>query len=166
MKRRLLNLATALSLLLCLAAAALWPYSYLAYDAIGFWPSPAEHRAYGLLSHHGTICFIRVREGDGASRWMWRHDRTRRGDPEINGTGGFVLDRGPGKFLVGVPYWALCLPLAVPPALWARRRRRGRDPGLCRSCGYDLRATPGRCPECGTIAAASPSGGSERAPVR
>jgi hypothetical protein len=60
-----------------------------------------------------------------------------------------------------VPFWAVCVVAAAPAALllWRRHalRRRGRQ-GLCRTCGYDLRATPGRCPECGTIACDTPAG--------
>lgn len=45
---------------------------------------------------------------------------------------------------------ASLLPLSRVPAIaaWARRQSR-RKRGLCPSCGYDIRATPDRCPECG-----------------
>jgi hypothetical protein len=55
-----------------------------------------------------------------------------------------------------VPYWGPAVAAAILPVLrlraWHRRRSAQRG-GLCLKCGYDLRATPDRCPECGAIPA-------------
>jgi hypothetical protein len=67
---------------------------------------------------------------------------------------------GAGNVRVGllrVPGWVPSAVLSLPAgcgaiaALRALRRRRREKSGYCRSCGYDLRATPERCPECGAV---------------
>jgi hypothetical protein len=61
---------------------------------------------------------------------------------------------GTGAFWsIRVPFWCVALATAAVPCLTlAQRVRRAsrRRAGLCPDCGYDLRATPARCPECGT----------------
>jgi hypothetical protein len=54
---------------------------------------------------------------------------------------------------VRVPLWFPTLVFALLPLARARARYRPRrdQRSRCLTCGYDLRATPDRCPECGTV---------------
>ncbi len=57
-------------------------------------------------------------------------------------------------FELVIPLWMLFLLTLIPSAMQlasARHRRNLRRRGCCTVCGYDLRATPDRCPECGTV---------------
>ena len=59
---------------------------------------------------------------------------------------------------VAVPFWLLCLPpaLVLLGSLFVLRRARAAlRENRCLNCGYDLRASPDRCPECGSVPASS-----------
>jgi hypothetical protein len=59
------------------------------------------------------------------------------------------------RWAIGLPMWVLVLLTGLLPAIHLRRTlrtRRYRKTGRCVVCGYDLRGTPDRCPECGTTA--------------
>ena len=182
LRRALLNLLTALSLVLGVAASALWASSHFIAlslhrqdDGVG--------RSFtsdgGVLAYQRTG---RVAGDHGSFSWRLHHNRP-------GGWGGAHLQRpaygrlGFGRVAAlylqtppGVtppayvyieqawaPLWAASAALALLPAcrlVWraaanadrALARRRRRRAGLCASCGYDLRATPNRCPECGAAA--------------
>jgi hypothetical protein len=72
--------------------------------------------------------------------------------------------RGPQtlrRWYITAPYWFIVLVLAIWPTYWIARVRGQRNRAglnLCATCGYDLRASRERCPECGTtIAAVKPA---------
>jgi hypothetical protein len=84
----------------------------------------------------------------GVYRWQHsaRETPTSEGSPSV-----WVTDDR-----IEFPIWLPALLGSPAGAAWAeiffRRRFRFAD-GLCARCGYDLRATPHRCPECAAIPA-------------
>jgi hypothetical protein len=179
-RRRLFNLAAAVSLVLCVATAVLWVRSYWVFDALThgsatMGPFTRDDRA--IWSANGRIrCLrstMRVVRGIasiGGDPLGWH--RVARpmtpGDPVAMAGGpggpavlGFAFGRRTSSsgavvaddVAVLFPHAAPALAFVTLPACWAlvRRREARAGAGCCRTCGYDLRATPGRCPECGTI---------------
>ncbi len=69
----------------------------------------------------------------------------------------------PGRTIVGVLMWTLIVACVVTLTLgilgrrYMEKKSQRLAAGLCPACGYDLRATPDRCPECGFVPARNES---------
>jgi hypothetical protein len=179
-RRRLFASICVLSLICCLATVGLWVRSYRANDSIlyrdrrevagrffiaesararmrvEYWTW--EPRPNALLSLF-----------DDSSSYGWHLSTSAvRGDVWwTSQEDTFLLRRGFVAFHerpygatssrcgIAFPLWLPVLLLALAPAWWVvgpwRRQSKRRKLGLCLNCGYDLRASPQRCPECGAV---------------
>jgi hypothetical protein len=153
MRRTLLNLLTALSLLVCVAVAALWLRSYVVQDVLI--SSPGEPRSINLHSTCGAFVLIRhTNYVPPVVRYAREKVAVYASTPVMALiTFHFGEDRAGGvPWMIVFPQWFVVVvsgALAVSRLRRRRRKRRGSH-AVCPACGYDLRASPGRCPECGT----------------
>jgi hypothetical protein len=149
--RILLNATTVLSLVLFAGTVVLWAWTR-SMPQVDFFTMTGPGRSYGLGTEVGAVISFLQQE----------RPRYRDGDPaDVRWTGGGfrylrITSDGMRRWNLVVPFWAVAgVAAALPAARWIARARARRTTraGLCPSCGYDLRATPDRCPECGTIPA-------------
>ena len=172
----------ALCLLAALLLAGVWVRSYWMGDLLSraWYAREGEYHVRNseiLASGRGELVWRRIEDG---RRGHVERDRHMRDGPEVPLTRsqflppslfyttwyGFAYQTevdskdAPRRIVrtrvIAVPTWLPLLIVAVPGGLWlrgvVRRRRRGAHD--CPACGYDLRASPDRCPECGRPAAA------------
>jgi hypothetical protein len=181
MKRRRAIIIAVLSLALCVAVVGLWVDSYkqphfVQRATTGLESTAVVERRLTLICHRGTIVLAtstrttdygrwvpvpvrRTYGGEGLTEWVLTPPEKGPVVPDVPTLLGFGIlsENGPPLSLRGVvlPCAAPALVLATPAImLFAHsvRRARRQERGACLACGYDLRATPGRCPECGWAA--------------
>jgi hypothetical protein len=172
MLRRLYRIVAEFAILLAVIAVVIWVRAGFFRDAWHVWYNHvgaqnlsgsdwhlslrSDGGRINLIGLHGTYVLMTpmsLPHGFGA-----KHLRIMKGDAWFSYRIYVDLINGrayiPGAvyrgFDVQVPDWLLMLP-ALAIALSAIIRRRRPVPGHCRHCGYDLRATPDRCPECGAV---------------
>ena len=169
MLRRVCTILCMLSLILCLAAGWFWWESYRYYRGVTY--VTLDNDRYSFISDRGGLygssiavspvvmnCFgpnpgwhfLSGRQSKGlwpeeawdvSSGQRWKPIRVlefRNWECEIRA--------------VAVPHWVVMVGFGVLPTVrgWRRfRRGRRRRAGCCVFCGYDLRFSAGRCPECG-----------------
>jgi hypothetical protein len=179
MRRRVLNFLTALSLLLCVAVCVLWVRSYRLTDQLhrvsagGFRGigsasgyvvvqlNPGDTSGYSPARDGWTYLRMQPYSAPSYAVAFGNLDPVRTfGTWELGGLGWYtVRDRNGMRTATGVaPFSLVAAGTAALPLAWTIVRlrsrvhdRRRKCRSHCPTCGYDLRATPDRCPECGDM---------------
>ena len=166
----LFHALSALSLLLCIGAVNLWLRSYEMPECLSWWGGNRSLQLYSDSGHLALVFdFLPPPPPDAPPRkTYWRQDRDYTQShynfwikSQSLGFGIGHLKRLYGGwpsyevYLLMMPAWfistlLLIFPLKSAKRVWMATVGRVKK-GHCSNCGYDLRATPDRCPECGTI---------------
>jgi hypothetical protein len=184
-KRRVRYFIRVTSLLSVILAAALWVRSYFVADVVSVeWTGagPGAIAREVNVRFEGGVLLLQTMSrpqlptatgSPDGSQWRYQPSRPRLDLPRGGGVGPRWLARGMrvawraspkgggvDRWLT-LPCWVFMLP-GVAHGGWILRRRlrtrRAHRLGLCSNFGYDLRASPAKCPECGTsVAAAEPA---------
>ncbi|MFI5380161.1 MAG: hypothetical protein ACHRHE_12755 [Tepidisphaerales bacterium] len=175
--RKSLASLSVLSMLLLVSTLTLWGRSYWVLDEAhvggGFdpivgttsWSSPLQwdvwHKYQCVGSHQGRVYYA---TGGPLNYISTLAHIKHMGEPidfssSLNqgmlGYGPIPTPDGYGLTdcsLFFLPHWLIAVITAALPARWfilVRRRLHAARLGLCLTCGYDLRASRDRCPECG-----------------
>ena len=175
-RSRLFNLTAASSFAAFALVSALMARSYFVQDEFGriFWDA-TSHRygTYAFAWDQGRVFFAyyvsHIPQGESYSKYFSQAPRgiylrllPSHGSAEFRFFhfestvgGGVAVHQWNRTFRGGFAIWPLILLTALPPVGWlffkwkAQRRDRMRQ-NVCKTCGYDLQASPARCPECGT----------------
>ena len=177
-RRRIHEVLIACTLALTAGAAIYWYRGYWVHDGVAAWVAgrsvhlasfrggfefSAAVDTRGLGEQGVGIDYSSVPRGFVEQRWLPMRPQVEARRVEL---GGFVVALGRADRVyahngvwvpvrVVLPAWFVMLVLLLMSGVLRRRRRKllrleRTAAGLCGTCGYDLRATPGRCPECGT----------------
>jgi hypothetical protein len=166
MLSRVFSLAAILLLALCLGTVALWfrsraTVNYFSYTWEAEPGDPGKLRTLALTTTPDHFAFFALSRRNNNNPRGLAHSQAKPYGFVPSGrtwTVGPVIaaaDERPPYIQLSLylQNWALTGLLAVVPAMWLLRRLlrlRSQPAGFCRKCGYDMRATPERCPECGT----------------
>ena len=160
-RQRLFAIVSALSLQLCLVTVVFWVRSYWSHDMLQrsfdfVYDGNRLASVDQLDSNCGLILLISLRHDVAKEELKWHYS--------VHSFPVIGPDPDRYSFYVAKNHWRIEFPhefavavFAFAPVYWLFGPRRLRAKrlklGLCPTCGYDLRATPDRCPECGTVPA-------------